>query len=113
MRLHGYVHGYRVAFLAGAALFTLALAATGLLAKATAPAPPPPDHPHRKVPHMNSANESAAFWEKHYAGMDAQWGTKPNAVLTTLLAAWRPELSVEHPPAHCLKVVAVPAGADS
>ncbi|WP_330480955.1 nucleotide triphosphate diphosphatase NUDT15 [Streptomyces sp. NBC_00724] len=30
-----------------------------------------------------------------------------------ILAAWRPELPVEHPPAHCLKVMAVPAGADS
>ncbi|MEU8833122.1 hypothetical protein [Streptomyces sp900116325] len=33
MRLDGYVHGYRIVFLAGAALFTLALAATGLLVK--------------------------------------------------------------------------------
>ncbi|MEU3084666.1 MULTISPECIES: cyclopropane-fatty-acyl-phospholipid synthase family protein [Streptomyces] len=39
---------------------------------------------------MNSANESAAFWEKHYASMDAQWGTKPNAVLTALLAGLAP-----------------------
>ncbi|GAA3294516.1 hypothetical protein GCM10020295_19210 [Streptomyces cinereospinus] len=39
---------------------------------------------------MNSANESAAFWEQHYAGMDARWGTKPNAVLTTLLADLAP-----------------------
>ncbi|MGW3733919.1 nucleotide triphosphate diphosphatase NUDT15 [Streptomyces sp. NPDC005148] len=30
-----------------------------------------------------------------------------------ILAAWRPELPLEHPPAHCLKVIAVPAGADS
>ncbi|MFI7327366.1 class I SAM-dependent methyltransferase [Streptomyces rubiginosohelvolus] len=39
---------------------------------------------------MNSANESATFWEKHYASMDAQWGTKPNAVLTALLADLAP-----------------------
>ncbi|MEU8833123.1 class I SAM-dependent methyltransferase [Streptomyces sp900116325] len=39
---------------------------------------------------MNSTNESAAFWEKHYAAMDARWGTKPNAVLTTLLADLAP-----------------------
>lgn len=31
VRLDGYVHGYRVAFLASAALFALALAATGLI----------------------------------------------------------------------------------
>nr|WP_167752191.1 hypothetical protein [Streptomyces sp. S501] len=31
VRLEGYVHGYRVAFLASAALFALALAAAGLL----------------------------------------------------------------------------------
>ena len=30
-----------------------------------------------------------------------------------ILAAWRPELPVEHPPAHCLRVTAVPAEADS
>ncbi|KQZ07930.1 MULTISPECIES: class I SAM-dependent methyltransferase [Streptomyces] len=35
---------------------------------------------------MNSANDSVSFWENHYAGMDAQWGTKPNTVLTALLA---------------------------
>ncbi|MDH6697795.1 class I SAM-dependent methyltransferase [Streptomyces sp. MAA16] len=39
---------------------------------------------------MNSANESAVFWEKHYAGMDARWGTKPNPVLTALLADLAP-----------------------
>ncbi|MER6106211.1 class I SAM-dependent methyltransferase [Streptomyces sp. NPDC001832] len=39
---------------------------------------------------MNSASDSATFWEKHYAGMDAQWGTKPNAVLTALLADLAP-----------------------
>lgn len=39
---------------------------------------------------MNSADESAVFWEKHYAGMDARWGTRPNTVLTTLLADLAP-----------------------
>ncbi|ROQ60194.1 methyltransferase family protein [Streptomyces sp. 840.1] len=38
---------------------------------------------------MNTT-ESAAFWEKHYTGMDAQWGTRPNTVLTTLLADLAP-----------------------
>ncbi|MET7943458.1 class I SAM-dependent methyltransferase [Streptomyces sp. NPDC005302] len=33
----------------------------------------------------DSSTDSAAFWEKHYAGMDAQWGTRPNVVLTGLV----------------------------
>ncbi|MFE3459318.1 SAM-dependent methyltransferase [Nocardiopsis aegyptia] len=40
---------------------------------------------------MHSANDSATFWENHYAGTDAQWGTKPNVVLTDLLADLSPE----------------------
>lgn len=40
---------------------------------------------------MNSADDSASFWEHHYAGMDARWGTKPNAVLTGLLADLSPD----------------------
>ncbi|MFE2910999.1 class I SAM-dependent methyltransferase [Kitasatospora indigofera] len=39
---------------------------------------------------MTSANESAAFWEQHYAAMDADWGTRPNVVLTALLADLAP-----------------------
>ncbi|MCX5208478.1 methyltransferase domain-containing protein [Kitasatospora sp. NBC_00240] len=39
---------------------------------------------------MNSVDESADFWEQHYAGMDAHWGTRPNAVLTSLLAGLDP-----------------------
>ncbi|MFE9698886.1 SAM-dependent methyltransferase [Streptomyces sp. NPDC006270] len=37
------------------------------------------------------ATESAAFWENHYAGLDAQWGTRPNAVLAEIVAALAPE----------------------
>ncbi|WP_304455400.1 bifunctional 2-polyprenyl-6-hydroxyphenol methylase/3-demethylubiquinol 3-O-methyltransferase UbiG [Nocardiopsis sp. YSL2] len=39
---------------------------------------------------MNSANDSASFWENHYAGMDAQWGTTPNVVLADLVADLAP-----------------------
>ncbi|KOX19676.1 cyclopropane-fatty-acyl-phospholipid synthase family protein [Nocardiopsis sp. NRRL B-16309] len=39
---------------------------------------------------MDSANDSATFWEKHYAGTDARWGTRPNVVLTDLLADLAP-----------------------
>ncbi|MGQ4350939.1 class I SAM-dependent methyltransferase, partial [Streptomyces sp. SAS_275] len=39
----------------------------------------------------DSSTDSAAFWEKHYAGMDAQWGTRPNVVLTDLLGDLAPE----------------------
>ncbi|MFE4601891.1 class I SAM-dependent methyltransferase [Kitasatospora indigofera] len=39
---------------------------------------------------MTSANASAAFWEQHYAAMDADWGTRPNVVLTALLADLAP-----------------------
>ncbi|MFD5346818.1 class I SAM-dependent methyltransferase [Streptomyces anulatus] len=33
---------------------------------------------------------SAAFWENHYAGVDAQWGTRPNAVLAEAVTALAP-----------------------
>lgn len=39
----------------------------------------------------DSSTDSAAFWEKHYAGMDARWGTRPNVVLTDLLGDLAPE----------------------
>ncbi|MCF3166043.1 methyltransferase domain-containing protein [Streptomyces violaceoruber] len=40
----------------------------------------------------NSANptDSAAFWESHYAGVDPQWGTRPNAVLAEVVTALAP-----------------------
>lgn len=34
--------------------------------------------------------DSAAFWENHYAGVDAQWGTRPNAVLAEVITALAP-----------------------
>lgn len=34
---------------------------------------------------MTSTDDSASFWENRYAGVDAQWGTKPNIVLTELV----------------------------
>lgn len=39
---------------------------------------------------MNSADDSVSFWENHYAGMDARWGTKPNIVLAGLVADLAP-----------------------
>ncbi|MFI7286826.1 class I SAM-dependent methyltransferase [Streptomyces anulatus] len=36
------------------------------------------------------ATDSAAFWENHYAGVDAQWGTRPNAVLAEVVTALAP-----------------------
>lgn len=39
---------------------------------------------------MNTTGGSASFWETHYAGLDAQWGTKPNAVLTAVLTDLAP-----------------------
>ncbi|MEU5372819.1 methyltransferase domain-containing protein [Streptomyces sp. NPDC005951] len=38
----------------------------------------------------NPATDSAAFWEKHYAGIDPQWGTRPNAVLAEVVTALAP-----------------------
>ncbi|MYV61824.1 methyltransferase domain-containing protein, partial [Streptomyces sp. SID4931] len=35
--------------------------------------------------------DSAAFWENHYAGVDPQWGTRPNAVLAEVVTALAPE----------------------
>ncbi|WP_069735321.1 cyclopropane-fatty-acyl-phospholipid synthase family protein [Streptomyces sp. EN27] len=37
------------------------------------------------------ATDSAAFWEHHYAGVDPQWGTRPNAVLAEVVTALAPE----------------------
>ncbi|MEU6498924.1 class I SAM-dependent methyltransferase [Streptomyces californicus] len=34
--------------------------------------------------------DSAAFWESHYAGVDPQWGTRPNAVLAEVVTALAP-----------------------
>ncbi|MER5550988.1 class I SAM-dependent methyltransferase [Streptomyces sp. NPDC002793] len=39
---------------------------------------------------MTSANDSASFWENHYAGMDARWGIEPNTVLTGLVTDLAP-----------------------
>ncbi|MDT0436672.1 class I SAM-dependent methyltransferase [Streptomyces sp. NPDC005840] len=39
---------------------------------------------------MTDATESAVFWEKHYGGLDPRLGTRPNAVLTALLADLAP-----------------------
>ncbi|ROV68352.1 class I SAM-dependent methyltransferase [Streptomyces globisporus] len=36
------------------------------------------------------ATDSAAFWENHYAGVDPQWGTRPNAVLVEVVTALAP-----------------------
>lgn len=36
------------------------------------------------------ATDSAAFWENHYAGVDPQWGTRPNAVLAEVVTALAP-----------------------
>ncbi|GIE85758.1 class I SAM-dependent methyltransferase [Actinoplanes regularis] len=33
---------------------------------------------------------SAAFWEKHYAGLDTGWGTKPNVIMSGLVTALAP-----------------------
>ncbi|MFJ6145217.1 class I SAM-dependent methyltransferase [Streptomyces anulatus] len=34
--------------------------------------------------------DSAAFWENHYAGVDARWGTRPNAVLAEVVTDLAP-----------------------
>ncbi|MET8632665.1 class I SAM-dependent methyltransferase [Streptomyces sp. NPDC004680] len=39
---------------------------------------------------MSIGSDSAAFWEKHYSGLDDQWGTKPNAVLADLVTTLAP-----------------------
>ncbi|MFE7712436.1 SAM-dependent methyltransferase [Streptomyces sp. NPDC057486] len=36
---------------------------------------------------MNMTTDSADFWETHYTGLDAQWGTAPNQVLADLVTA--------------------------
>ncbi|WP_329158182.1 methyltransferase domain-containing protein [Streptomyces anulatus] len=38
----------------------------------------------------SGVTDSAAFWENHYAGVDAQWGTRPNAVLAEVVTALAP-----------------------
>ncbi|MFJ7243544.1 SAM-dependent methyltransferase [Kitasatospora sp. NPDC098652] len=35
--------------------------------------------------------DSATFWERHYARLDPEWGTRPNAVLDGLVAALAPD----------------------
>ncbi|MER5815715.1 methyltransferase domain-containing protein [Streptomyces californicus] len=59
----------------------------------TGPASPtgPTDPTGPTVP-SDSANpaDSAAFWESHYAGVDPQWGTRPNAVLAEVVTALAP-----------------------
>lgn len=39
---------------------------------------------------MNSATDSASFWESHYATLPSQWGTRPNAVLAELVPVLAP-----------------------
>ncbi|MFH9606074.1 class I SAM-dependent methyltransferase [Streptomyces sp. NPDC017448] len=34
--------------------------------------------------------DSVTFWENHYAGVDPQWGTRPNAVLAEVVTALAP-----------------------
>lgn len=36
---------------------------------------------------MDQTTASASFWETHYAGLDAQWGTAPNEVLVNLVTS--------------------------
>lgn len=36
---------------------------------------------------MPTDTDSAAFWERHYARLDAAWGTKPNPVVAEVVAA--------------------------
>ncbi len=37
-----------------------------------------------------STTDSVTFWENHYAGVDPQWGTRPNAVLAEVVTALVP-----------------------
>lgn len=39
---------------------------------------------------MTGACDSARFWEDHYATLDPQWGTAPNAVLCDIVTALAP-----------------------
>ena len=39
---------------------------------------------------MNDSHDSAAFWETHYQGLDAQWGTSPNKILAGLVTDLAP-----------------------
>lgn len=41
-------------------------------------------------PGTTADTDSATFWEKHYARMDAAWGTKPNVMLKELVTAFAP-----------------------
>ncbi|WP_306339979.1 cyclopropane-fatty-acyl-phospholipid synthase family protein [Streptomyces sp. AS13] len=59
----------------------------------TGPASPAsPTDPTGPTAPTDSANptDSAAFWESHYAGVDSQWGTRPNAVLAEVVTALAP-----------------------
>lgn len=42
-------------------------------------------------PTGTSTTDSAGFWENHYAAIDDQWGTRPNAVLAEVVTALAPE----------------------
>ncbi|MFJ4092875.1 class I SAM-dependent methyltransferase [Kitasatospora sp. NPDC089913] len=44
----------------------------------------------RTAPGTPADSESGAFWERHYAGLDAHWGTSPNAVLAGLVTDLAP-----------------------
>ncbi|NEA13290.1 methyltransferase domain-containing protein [Streptomyces sp. SID10692] len=54
--------------------------------------PASPTGPTDPTAPSDSANpaDSAAFWESHYAGVDPQWGTRPNAVLAEVVTALAP-----------------------
>lgn len=39
---------------------------------------------------IDADSDSATYWEDHYARLDTRWGTKPNAVLKDLVAAFAP-----------------------
>ncbi|MER6302002.1 methyltransferase domain-containing protein [Kitasatospora sp. NPDC001539] len=40
---------------------------------------------------MQTADDSASFWESHYSRLDTRWGTQPNAVVEELVTALAPE----------------------
>ncbi|MGW7350302.1 class I SAM-dependent methyltransferase [Streptomyces sp. NPDC054784] len=40
---------------------------------------------------MHETTDSATFWETHYSGLDASWGTRPNEVLAALVTDLAPE----------------------
>lgn len=39
---------------------------------------------------MNEPTDSTTFWDRHYARLDAQWGTRPNQILADLVTDLAP-----------------------